>query len=211
MLGRIWPSTVLEACRHEQQWEGDIGMAGNTVSGHTHSCRSRPGVRCEGKGWIRRAAVAMDSYSLKHLGSSAESWCVRTGLAAGRSPSLGFTGGFGGWIPGFLTAQLAQPPHLHPPSASTSPGAQPPPHRPCIRAPADTDHCDGHGLTENSPTMDTSIQRALNDKLYEKRKVGALEYVLVRASCFPCRVPSSVSRPLALLTVPASSESSESS
>ncbi len=26
--------------------------------------------------------------------------------------------------------------------------------------------------------MDTNIQRALNDKLYEKRKVGALEYVL---------------------------------
>lgn len=35
--------------------------------------------------------------------------------------------------------------------------------------------------------MDTSIQRALNDKLYEKRKVGALEYVLARASCFSCR------------------------
>lgn len=26
--------------------------------------------------------------------------------------------------------------------------------------------------------MDTSIQRALNDKLYDKRKVGALEYVV---------------------------------
>lgn len=25
--------------------------------------------------------------------------------------------------------------------------------------------------------MDTNIQRALNDKLYDKRKVGALEYV----------------------------------
>lgn len=25
--------------------------------------------------------------------------------------------------------------------------------------------------------MDTSIQRALNDKLYDKRKIGALEYV----------------------------------
>jgi len=25
--------------------------------------------------------------------------------------------------------------------------------------------------------MDASIQRALNDKLYEKRKVGALEFV----------------------------------
>lgn len=25
--------------------------------------------------------------------------------------------------------------------------------------------------------METSIQRALNDKLYDKRKVGALEYV----------------------------------
>lgn len=24
--------------------------------------------------------------------------------------------------------------------------------------------------------MDTSIQRALNDKLYDKRKIGALEY-----------------------------------
>lgn len=33
--------------------------------------------------------------------------------------------------------------------------------------------------------MDTSIQRALNDKLYEKRKVGALEYVLARAACPP--------------------------
>lgn len=49
-----------------------------------------------GKGWARRAAVAVDSYPLKHLGSSAESWHVRTGLAVGRSPSLGFTGGFGG-------------------------------------------------------------------------------------------------------------------
>ena len=27
--------------------------------------------------------------------------------------------------------------------------------------------------------MDTNIQRALNDKLYDKRKVGALEYVFV--------------------------------
>jgi hypothetical protein len=26
--------------------------------------------------------------------------------------------------------------------------------------------------------MDTNIQRALNDKLYDKRKTGALEYVL---------------------------------
>ena len=26
--------------------------------------------------------------------------------------------------------------------------------------------------------MDNSIQRSLNDKLYEKRKVGALEYVI---------------------------------
>lgn len=26
VLGRSWPSTVLEACRCEQQWEGDIGM-----------------------------------------------------------------------------------------------------------------------------------------------------------------------------------------
>ena len=26
--------------------------------------------------------------------------------------------------------------------------------------------------------MDHSIQRSLNDKLYEKRKVGALEYVI---------------------------------
>ena len=26
--------------------------------------------------------------------------------------------------------------------------------------------------------MDASIQRALSDKLYDKRKVGALEYVL---------------------------------
>lgn len=30
--------------------------------------------------------------------------------------------------------------------------------------------------------MDPNIQRALNDKLYDKRKVGALEYVLPHAS-----------------------------
>lgn len=29
--------------------------------------------------------------------------------------------------------------------------------------------------------MDTSIQRALNDKLYDKRKTGALEYVGARS------------------------------
>lgn len=29
--------------------------------------------------------------------------------------------------------------------------------------------------------MDASIQRALNDKLYDKRKVGALEYVVISA------------------------------
>lgn len=28
--------------------------------------------------------------------------------------------------------------------------------------------------------MDTSIQRALNDKLYDKRKIGALEYDATR-------------------------------
>jgi hypothetical protein len=33
--------------------------------------------------------------------------------------------------------------------------------------------------------MDTNIQRALHDKLYDKRKVGALEYVPILAHTAP--------------------------
>lgn len=33
--------------------------------------------------------------------------------------------------------------------------------------------------------MDANIQRSLNDKLYDKRKVGALEYVLLPCFCAP--------------------------
>lgn len=35
--------------------------------------------------------------------------------------------------------------------------------------------------------MDPSIQRALNDKLYDKRKVGALEYVFPLLSMYKLR------------------------
>lgn len=38
--------------------------------------------------------------------------------------------------------------------------------------------------------MDPNVQRALNDKLYDKRKVGALEYVLAY-----CAVPSKETPP----------------
>lgn len=34
--------------------------------------------------------------------------------------------------------------------------------------------------------MDTNIQRALNDKLYDKRKTGALEYVSPHSSRQRC-------------------------
>jgi hypothetical protein len=37
--------------------------------------------------------------------------------------------------------------------------------------------------------MDPAIQRALNDKLYDKRKVGALEYVTPSFICTVCRAP----------------------
>jgi hypothetical protein len=33
--------------------------------------------------------------------------------------------------------------------------------------------------------MDSNIQRALNDKLYDKRKTGALEYVMFSQSFEP--------------------------
>jgi hypothetical protein len=33
--------------------------------------------------------------------------------------------------------------------------------------------------------MDTHIQRALNDKFYDKRKIGALEYVSPSPACLP--------------------------
>ncbi len=50
--------------------------------------------------------------------------------------------------------------------------------------------------------MDTSIHRALNDKLYDKRKIGALEYVspppfsfpLSPCSCSSLRTPCEISR-----------------
>lgn len=49
--------------------------------------------------------------------------------------------------------------------------------------------------------MDANIQRSLNDKLYDKRKVGALEYVLpsfaVHSRPVPLR-PASCNPPIAI-------------
>lgn len=133
--------------------------------------------RIEGR--PRRAAVAVDSRPLKHLKSSAESWCIRARLPAGHSPGTGLH-----WRLWWLGSRFSDSSaHLNP-HICTRHSQVPRPElnlHPITLAPApqaNSNRCDGHGLTENPPTMDTSIQRALNDKLYEKRKVGALEYVL---------------------------------
>lgn len=46
--------------------------------------------------------------------------------------------------------------------------------------------------------MDANIQRALNDKLYDKRKIGALEYVSLPKPCLRNLFKSHIAGPEAL-------------